>query len=283
MSQHFYEGKKIALLTKHQKEKVIIPLMEREIGCKVIAETKYDTDGFGTFSREKKRRGTQLQTAKKKATKAMSLLKTDIAIASEGSFNKHPYFTIPWNIEVVMLYDRKDRLVISGVCENWDTNHNNMFVSSIKEVRDFADRIGFPEHYIILRPDTNDSKKIIKGINDKEWLEDAFNWCKIKSQKGVAFIETDMRAFANPTRMKNIEKATENLIKKIKQLCPKCGRPGFDVTKSIKGLPCICCGMPSEFTLKNICKCQSCKYIIEIEFPEGRRYSLPENCHYCNP
>ena len=42
-----------------------------------------------------------------------------------------------------------------------------------------------------------------------------------------AFIETDMRAFKNPTRMEAIEKATENLIENIQSECPKCQSPGF--------------------------------------------------------
>jgi ribosomal protein S27AE len=59
-----------------------------------------------------------------------------------------------------------------------------------------------------------------------------------------------MRAHANPTRMKNIKKATEDLISKLHKFCPNCGAPGFIVSERVKGLPCELCGLPSDIVLK---------------------------------
>jgi hypothetical protein len=58
------------LATMHQKERVIAPLLERELGIKVVVPQNFDTDAFGTFTREIKRPGDQLQAARLKAQKA---------------------------------------------------------------------------------------------------------------------------------------------------------------------------------------------------------------------
>jgi len=67
-----------------------------------------------------------------------------------------------------------------------------------------------------------------------EKLEEAFKWCLSNSRTGKVFIETDVRAHANPTRMKNIEKATHDLISKLNSTCPNCGAPGFIVKLKLK-------------------------------------------------
>lgn len=54
----------------HQKEKVIAPLLEQELCIKVIVPQDFNTDIFGTFTRDVKRPGTQIATAKLKAEKA---------------------------------------------------------------------------------------------------------------------------------------------------------------------------------------------------------------------
>ena len=41
------------------------------------------------------------------------------------------------------------------------------------------------------------------------------------------YTETDMRSVFNPTRINVIEKANEQLVEKIKSVCPNCKIPGF--------------------------------------------------------
>ena len=57
-----YKGKLVILATKHQKEKVIGPVFEAELGCLVHVPTDYDTDQFGTFSGEIPRKLSQYET-----------------------------------------------------------------------------------------------------------------------------------------------------------------------------------------------------------------------------
>ena len=91
-----------------------------------------------------------------------------------------------------------------------------------------------------------------------------------------------MRAFANPTRMKNIQKATENLVEKLKITCPECGAPGFQIQEVIRGLPCEMCGFPSEMAKAYIHVCHRCKYKYIENNPKGVS-SPAQYCERCNP
>lgn len=277
-----YENRRIVLLTKHQKEKAIRGVLEEGTGCELIVENRYDTDKLGTFSREIKRPKSQLDTARMKIRKGIKLLKVDIGIASEGSFGSHPFVPIPWNVELVLLYDKKENFEIFGLFEGPETNLGHLLTESYENALEFAKQIGFPEHFLILRPDNEFSKKIIKDVDSFDKLKESFHWCYLKSKTGKVFIETDMRAHANPTRMKNIEKATENLVSKLLNFCPKCNAPGFIVDQVIKGLPCEQCGIPSEMTLKYIYSCHKCKHELEELYPKGQ-HAPAQYCNYCNP
>ena len=45
------------LATMHQKERVMAPVLERELGVNILVPAELDTDTFGTFTREVKRLG----------------------------------------------------------------------------------------------------------------------------------------------------------------------------------------------------------------------------------
>ena len=88
----------------HGKEKVIAPILEKELGVKVILPQNFDSDQFGTFTGDKARTGNQLEAARLKVQAAMKLTGADIGIASEGSFGAHP--SIPFiqsNLELVFV------------------------------------------------------------------------------------------------------------------------------------------------------------------------------------
>jgi len=57
--RQLFSDRLAVLATMHQKERVIAPLLERELGIKVIVPPDFNTDIFGTFTREVKRPGTQ--------------------------------------------------------------------------------------------------------------------------------------------------------------------------------------------------------------------------------
>ncbi len=277
-----FENRSVVFLTKHRKEKVIKPILEKETGCKLVVVDRFDTDMYGTFSREIKRPKSQVETARIKIRKGMKLIKTDIGLASEGSFGSHPVAPIPWNVELVLLHDKKENLEIFGTYEGAETNYSHITTKSYDEVLKFAEKAGFPEHYLILRPENENSKLIIKDIFSFQKLKEAFLWCASQSRTGEVFVETDMRAHANPTRMKNIEKATHDLLSKLLNLCPECGAPGFIIKDVVRGLPCEACGLPSDMSLKFIYGCHKCKHENEQLYPRGQ-FAPAKYCNYCNP
>jgi len=101
-------------------------------------------------------------------------------------------------------------------------------------------------------------------------------------QKKV-FIETDMRAHMNPTRMQNIRAATEDLVKNIWSTCPQCDCPGFVIVDVKRGLLCGGCSAPTDEILAYVYACQKCAYKEEREPSETRAYAGAEMCERCNP
>lgn len=78
------------IATMHQKERVMAPVLERELGVSILVPAALDTDTFGTFTREVKRLGTQIEAARQKAQKALEIAGETLAFASEGTFVPHP-------------------------------------------------------------------------------------------------------------------------------------------------------------------------------------------------
>ncbi|MCP6759873.1 MAG: hypothetical protein NHB32_14165 [Fischerella sp. CENA71] len=286
LNQSLFTNRIALLATKHQKEKVIAPILEAELGIKIIVPDDFDTDVFGTFTREVKRPGNQIEAARLKAKKVLELTGEKLAIASEGSFGPHPEIPfISSNREVVILLDQTHDLEIIGEELSIKTNHNHLVVESVDQALQFAQKVGFPEHGLVVMFDElpKDSSEVIKGIITEAKLIEAVNFVLKNSPTGKAHIETDMRAMYNPTRMKNIEQATHNLLKKINNRCPKCSTPGFEINKRIRGLPCALCYLPTSLTRAVIYECQKCGFTQEELFPNGNEYAEPVNCNYCNP
>lgn len=287
MKQNSLFTNRIAVLaTMHQKERAIAPILEAELGIQVIVPQNFNTDAFGTFTREIQRPGTQITTAKLKAEKALELTGENLVIASEGSFAPHP--SIPFissNREIVILLDKQHNLEIIGEEFSLETNHNHTVVESVEQALQFADRIGFPAHGLVVMFSEfpQSSQQVIKGIITEEELVEAVKFVLENSLTGKAHLETDMRAMYNPTRMNNIAKATQDLVKKIQSLCPKCSTPGFAVTHKIPGLPCAICHSPTLLTLSVIYQCQKCGFRQEQPSPHESKYADPAQCMYCNP
>ncbi|BAY23382.1 hypothetical protein NIES2100_31470 [Calothrix sp. NIES-2100] len=285
-NQHLFSNRVAILATMHQKQQAIAPILEPELGIKILVPTDFNTDIFGTFTREIERPGTQIAAAKLKATKALELTGEKLAIASEGSFAPHPY--IPYiysNREIVILLDIENDLELIGEELSLETNFSHQVAENIQQAYDFAIKVGFPEHGLVIsyQQIVKDSSEIIKGITTEEKLIEAWNWAMNNSPDGKVYLETDMRALYNPTRMKNIAKATYNLLSKIKHHCPQCNIPGFDITQRITGLPCAICGMPTSLVHSVIYQCQKCSYSQEKLFPNGKEFADPSQCMYCNP
>ncbi|HEY9652262.1 MAG TPA: DUF6671 family protein, partial [Coleofasciculaceae cyanobacterium] len=149
--QSLFTNRVAVLATMHQKERAIAPLLEERLGLKVIVPQDFDTDAFGTFTRDIKRPGTQLEAARLKAQKALAVTGETLAIASEGTFGPHPTFPyISLNRELVILLDQANALEIVGQEASTETNYAHQSVSTLEDAYKFADEIGFPEHGLVV-------------------------------------------------------------------------------------------------------------------------------------
>ena len=212
----------------------------------------------------------------------MEFTNCDLAIASEGSFGAHPsiYFT-PADDEFLILIDKKNGLEMIVRELSTETNFNGSEIKSENELIAFTKKVKFPSHGLIMRKSKDEFKDIEKGITDFKKLKDVFN---ILIQKyGTAYVETDMRAMYNPSRMKVIEKAAKKLVEKINVCCPVCKTPGFGITDAKQGLPCELCNTPTRSILSYVYTCQKCNFQKQEKYPKGKKTEDPMYCDRCNP
>ncbi|EAR11875.1 hypothetical protein PI23P_11097 [Polaribacter irgensii 23-P] len=277
-----FKGRNLVIATKHEKEKVIAPILEQELGVVCFVKKGFDTDILGTFTGEIERELDPIAAVRKKCLMAMEASNCDLGIASEGSFGPHPsLFFASADDEFLIFIDAKNNLEIIVRELSTATNFNGGDILNEQELLNFADAIKFPSHGIILRPSKTNNQHIIKGIASLEELKKAFN--VMLKKFNMVYVETDMRAMFNPSRMAVIKNATKKLATKINTHCPQCNIPGFGVTGAKKGLECSLCGAPTNSTLCYIYSCQKCHFEKEELYPHKKIFEEPMYCDFCNP
>lgn len=278
-------GKRAVLATMHRKERVIKPLVESRLGLQLRVPPGFDTDRFGTFSREVERAGSQLNAARAKIWAAFEREPdAAVGIASEGSFGPHP--SIPFvalGREIVVLVDRETGLELDGHHVGLAAHFQHATVTDVAAALAFAGRVGFPGHGLIVigtaggepAPD----RFLRKAIDGSAGLAAAA--AEAIAISGAAHVETDMRAHRNPTRMRAIKRATIDLVRRYRSPCPACARPGFAVTEPLYGLPCGWCGQPTNALRAEVSTCSGCGH--RVETPVAAELADPGWCNGCNP
>jgi hypothetical protein len=277
-----FQGRKLVIATKHQKEKVIAPLLDSALGVVCFVNESFDTDTLGTFTGEIERELDPIATARKKCLLAMELSNCDLGVASEGSFGPHPsLFFVSADDEFLIFIDKKNKLEIIVRELSTETNFNGQEIESETDLLEFAQSVQFPSHGLILRKSKTDNSDIIKGITDLDQLKESFK--RLLENSDSVYAETDMRAMYNPARMQVIEAAAQKLLAKINAVCPQCNAPGFGITDAKRGLECSLCGSATNSTLSYRYVCQHCQYTKEDMYPHGKTSEDPRYCDYCNP
>lgn len=277
-----FQGRKIIIATKHKKEKIIAPIIEKALDVNAMLVENFDTDVFGTFSGKIKRVEDALSTARKKCNRALEITGFDLAIASEGSFGAHPsLFFSTVNEEIILLVDKKNNCEFFERVISFQTNSNANSINSIETLRQFAKKALFPSHGLIIRNDKNDYTQVESVISSWKKLYRVFN--SFKSEKDNVWVETDMRAHKNPTRNEVIKQVTYQLIQRLQNKCPKCDFPGFGHTLSFSGLPCQLCSNPTNSILYHQHSCSVCNHIETYYFPNNKKMEDPQYCDKCNP
>ena len=277
-----FEGRKIVIATMHGKESVIAPIVENGIGVVSFVPENFDTDFFGTFSGEIERSASSIETIRAKCFAAMKTTNCDLGIASEGSFGSHPsIFFANADEEIIILIDKVNNLEIVAREISLETNFNGSIIYNYEELVDFANKVKFPSHGLILKDTENNFSEIKKGIQNWDILKQYYNELTLKTTS--IYVETDMRAMYNPTRMKVIKDTAFKLLDKLKSLCPKCSTPGYSVTSVTLGLNCSLCGSQTKSIKSHTYSCMKCDCVSEIMFPKGKKTEDPMYCDYCNP
>jgi len=277
----WYLGKPVALLTQHGKEHVIGSVLGPALGCRIERVSGYDTDLLGTFTREIPRAGTQIEAARRKARLGMELAGLPLGLASEGAFGPDPIAGMfPWNVEIVLWIDDVHGLEIVGRAQG-KANFAHLLTADWKAAETFARQRDFPQHQLVLRPEREDDPRIRKGVCSWTELEAGFAWAQAQSPDGLVFLESDVRAHANPTRQQNIRLAAEDLAAKLCSRCPQCGAPGFWIVERVAGLPCGYCDAPTQEAQADVLGCVKCPHRETRD--REIKHADPARCDYCNP
>ena len=260
-----YDGRRVAFLTQHGKSKVVAPVLRQELGCTVELVSGYDTDRLGTFTRDIPREGTQIDAARRKAHIGMD------PVAG----------LLPWNVELRVWIDAEREPEVVGLAQG-SSVFAHLLTGEWNAIAGFAKQAGFPSHQLVVRPEGAEGRPVRKGVDTWADLEAAFRGALQQSTNGPAFVETDVRASANPARMLMIKRAAEDLARKLCSSCPECATPGFSKVERIGGLRCAYCEAPTKEMRAEVFGCAICEYRV-IRERTDQQFADPDQCDYCNP
>jgi len=281
-SKQSYNGRTLIIATRHNKDQVIAPILASHLKVQCFTPSELDTDRFGTFSGEKERLHSPLDAARSKCQLALELYPYDLALASEGSFGPHPELGfLPVDEEVLLLVDKKNNREIFVRHRSVNTNFNGSVITTEKGLLKFASMVHFPSHGLILRKKKDDLSQLVKGIVNPRQLMETFR--DLMASHHEAYVETDMRALYNPTRMQVIKEATEKMVTKLTSCCPRCAANGYAVVNAVPGLPCDTCGLPTRSIQAHLYRCEICGFEEEKKYPHNKRSEEAGFCDYCNP
>lgn len=281
-----YAGARAAFATMHGKQAAIAPVMNDSLGLLLETPAAIDTDTLGTFTGEIPRLGNIRDTAIAKARLGMSHTALTLGLASEGSYGPHP--SIPFvcgGLELMVLVDDIRGIVITEHLVVDAPVYAHALVSNHTQLEVFLEQIDFPRHAVIVKPNRSDdaSLPIFKGLRDARLVADAVIRCAACSLDQQAFVQTDMRAHMNPTRMTSIACLAARLCERIASACPRCAAPGYGKTGIETGLPCAWCGSPTDLLRHEIFGCVACDYREHRPRPDGLESADPGHCARCNP
>jgi hypothetical protein len=284
-SHERFGGRTVGVATLHGKEHVIGPALMRALPFASIKPiVGVDTDRFGAFSGEVQRIHDPLTTAKQKAVHGAEVSGMDMVIASEGSFGPYPLAPfISCNEEFLVLYDARDDTFFHHRHLSLKTVFGAERCTSRSEVMAFAGRMKFPEHHLVLRVKEKWSHgdALHKGVADPDRLQ-VLSEALIKKH-GACWVETDMRAMANPTRMLVIAEAAKRFAEEIAMSCPGCGELWFRITEAVSGLPCDLCNWPTKSVRFYRRTCRACGAQADEARPDGKVTEEATYCDNCNP
>jgi len=265
----------LTLLTRHAKQAAVQAPLERA-GFQVVTINDFDTDTLGSFTGETARAGSQLDAATTKAKMAAERSGSRYGLGSEGSFGPDPYVGLtPWGCELLVWWDAVDARSVFAVAQGPQTNYAQTTISRWEDARAFAVEAGFESHGVII------GKPGVAGFSKECDSWPAFERQFYEALRfGPVWLETDMRAHRNPTRMAMIGQCAAELSRKLQCLCPACNQQGFGMETPLVGAVCQTCGTPTLAVRAKRVQCGVCNYIEEVVL----QATVPAaRCEVCNP
>ncbi len=156
-------------------------------------------------------------------------------------------------------------------------------VGADEDMASFLSRADFPNHQLIVRPNSGALHPIYKGISSIDTLAGAVRECAGIATDHLARVETDMRAHACPSRRAVIAAAAERLATRIATRCPSCRAPGWGRVDVVLGVPCARCGTEVARPRAEVDGCPSCEYTRGRPLISPQTRVDPGECLYCNP
>lgn len=282
---HPYSGCKAVLATMHGKELAIGPPFHKLLQASIQIPEGINTDGLGTFTGEIERKGTPLETLRKKARMGMEHLGIPYGIASEGSFGPYVHFPfIAQDHEILLWIDDERGIEVVEQKISTDTNYDSITVSTWNDLEEFSKKALFPSHGLIVRPNSGFIPGLtFKGLKKVSEVKEAIKRSADASADGQALVQTDMRGHMNPTRMNVISELAEKMARRLATLCPHCSCPGWGVVDVVQGLPCEICGVKTKQIAQEVYGCPSCNYKETTSRGDGIAKSSAAYCDWCNP
>lgn len=267
----------LAFLTCHGKASAVAPALAEQ-GFQVFEVSDYDTDRFGTFSRDVPRLLSVQETALAKARLAAERGGVRYGLGSEGSFGLDPFLrAVPWAEELLCWWDSARGYAVYARHASSATNYAQKHVGSLPEAFAFAEKAGFPEHALLVG--RAHEPWFCKGVRALDQLTQRVE--TVLARQPSVWLETDMRAHCNPTRQQQISQAAQVLTGKLAQHCPACEAPGYALAHHHPGLPCEACEAPTPIAKVQSWLCGACGY--NEEQPVAQAAASAAHCHYCNP
>ncbi len=174
-----YQNRTAVLATMHAKEQAIAPPL-RALGLSLFVPAALDTDTLGTFSGEVERPGSPFEVVIRKARLGMAQANMTLGLASEGSFRSNAWVEIGnGGHEILAFVDAERNVEIVEELRDVATNFANRQAGPDDDLDAFLERVGFPDHALIVSPNSVASAfrtrriqpgEVIKGIRDRDAL-----------------------------------------------------------------------------------------------------------------
>jgi hypothetical protein len=280
-----FAGRTLGVATMHGKERAVGPILQRTLGLSgFVVLPGIDTDRFGSFSGEVQRTLDPLNACIAKARHGAEVSGLDLVIASEGSFGPYPPAPfVSCDEEFLALYDARDDRLFTHRHVSLETMFGGEAVHHPDEALAFGTRMGFPDHHLVLRPHKvfSPGDTLHKGVSDHDALVRITT--ALLDVHRTCWVESDLRAMANPTRMRVIEATAQRFADELQRACPYCGACWFRITGSRSGLPCGFCGTPTASTRSYVRSCWKCLLEMHEPRPDGKETEEQQYCPICNP